>query len=210
MQKGDIVRYPFQIAYDMRGNQNAVVRIPRKLAKHVEHRLTHHRIQAVGGFVQNQQLWPVGQRYGKPQLHLRPPRQTAKGLLFRNGQPVEAVSVGPFVPLAVYAAHDPANLPRVHAVRQPHLVQHHADLFAQRRVFLPVLLPEHADRSAVPPDHIENQADGGALPRAVFTDQAQNIARGQDQIQPVQRKAVVGLAKPLNLQCVHVLNPLLQ
>ena len=68
----DIVSSAFQIAGDMGREQYTVFSILNILRENLQQFISGNRIEAAGGFVQDQQLCVVRERTGQHQLHLHP------------------------------------------------------------------------------------------------------------------------------------------
>ena len=56
VQECDVIADLLQIADNMAGNQHRMPLVPGKFVKHIQQLVPHHRIQARGSFVQDQQL----------------------------------------------------------------------------------------------------------------------------------------------------------
>ena len=131
VEKGDIVAYLFQVADDMGREDHGVVFLAGEVQQNIQDFLPHHRVQAAGGLVQQQELGPVGQRHGQGQLHLHAPGEVLEALLPGQGEPVHIAGVGVLIPAGVGLGHHLAHLPGVEDLREVGLVQHHADVVFQ-------------------------------------------------------------------------------
>ena len=75
------------------------------------------------------------------------------------------------------------------------LVQHHAHLRLGLLLLGDVVIAHKSDGACVPADQIQDALDGGGFTRAVFSDEAHDGPAGELQIDVVQGKVAVGLAK---------------
>ena len=204
MQEGDGIAQLFQVADDVGGDKDGVVFVPGKVQQQVDHLVPHHRVQPVGGFVQQQQLRVVRQRHGDAQLHLHAGRVVVILFLFRQLKFLAKFCVGSGIPIVVDARHHLACLLCVQAQGDALAAQHHTDFFLGVYKIGAVVPAQNGHGTAVPLQYVQNQFDGGAFACAVFTDQAADGAAGQCQIQRSEGKVLIVLCKSPQFQCVHV------
>ena len=193
MQKGNGIAELFQIADDVGRDQNCMVLIPHKVQQQIDELIPHHRIQAAGGFVQQQQLGVMRKCHGKALLHLHAGGVVAVLLVLRKVKAAAPVGVGGGIPIGIDARHHFPHLRRGQAGGDALAAQHHADIGFGKRG--DPLLPEQLHSASVPVDHVQDQLNGRALARAVLTDQPADCAAGQFQINGPQRKIRVVLFK---------------
>ena len=193
MQKGNGIAELFQIADDVGRDQNCMVLIPHKVQQQIDQLIPHHRVQTAGGFVQQQQLRVVGKCHGKALLHLHAGGVIGVALFLRQFKALTIIRVSCGIPVRVDAGHHLSHLRRGQAGGDALAAQHHADIGFGKRG--DPLLPEQLHSASVPVDHVQDQLNGGALARAVLTDQPADCAAGQFQINGPQRKIRVVLFK---------------
>ena len=159
MDEHDVVRNLLQIAGDVEGHQNGVILLLNKVQQHIQYVVPDHRVQAAGGFVQDQQLGVVGKSDGDCQLHLHPLGKLLDSLLRRQRKLLQQAEVGRFVPGAVDVLHDPVELLRGKDLRVVAAVKDYADLFlgiviqpvfAQNRDLARLLLDQAQRRVSTP------------------------------------------------------------
>ena len=56
MQEGDGIAQLFQVADNVGGNEDGAFFVPGKIQQDIHHFIPHHRVQPIGGFIQQQQL----------------------------------------------------------------------------------------------------------------------------------------------------------
>ena len=193
MQKGNGIAELFQIADDVGRDQNCMVLIPHKVQQQIDQLIPHHRIQAAGRFVQQQQLRVVGKRHDKALLHLHAGGVIGVALFLRQFKALTIIRVSCGIPIGIDARHHFTHLRRGQAGGDALAAQHHADIGFGKRG--DPLLPEQLHSASVPVDHVQDQLNGGTLARAVLTDQPADCAAGQFQINGPQRKIRVVLFK---------------
>ena len=204
MQEGDGIAQLFQIADDVGGDKDGVFLIPGKIQQHVCHLVPHHRVQPIGGFIQQQQLCVVGKRHRNAQLPLHSSGVILILFVRRQVKFPAKRRVVTSVPVAVDARHHLAHLHSVQAQGNAIAAQHHTDFFLGVYKVGAVVPVQNGHGTAVPLQHVQNQFDGGAFACAVFTDQAADGAAGQCQIQRSEGKVLIVLCKSPQFQCVHV------
>ena len=159
MDEHDVVRNLLQIAGDVGGHQNGVVLLLNKVQQHIQNVVPDHRVQAAGGFVQDQRLGVVGEGDGDRQLHLHPLGELLEGLVRGQGKLLQKAEVGRFIPGAVDVLHDPVELLRGKDLRVVAAVKDYADLFlgiviqpvfAQNRDLARLLLDQAQRRVSTP------------------------------------------------------------
>ena len=193
MQKGNGIAELFQIADDVGRDQNCMVLIPHKVQQQIDQLIPHHRIQAAGGFVQQQQLGVMRKCHGKALLHLHAGGVIGVALFLRQLKALTKIRVSCGIPVRVDTGHHFPHLRRGQAGGDALAAQHHADIGFGKRG--DPLLPEQLHGTSVPVDHVQDQLNGRALARAVLTDQPADCAAGQFQINGPQRKIRVVLFK---------------
>ena len=193
MQKGNGITELFQIADDVGRDQNCVILVPHKVQQQIDQLIPHHRVQTAGGFVQQQQLGVMRKCHGKALLHLHAGGVIGVALFLRQVKAAAPVGVGGGIPVGIDARHHFPHLRRGQAGGDALAAQHHADIGFGKRGN--PLLPEQFNGTCVPVDHVQDQLNGGALARAVLTDQPADCAAGQFQINGPQRKIRVVLFK---------------
>ena len=82
--------------------------------------------------------------------------------------------------------------------------QHHADFLLGTDRSGAAVPAKNGHGAAVPLHHVQDQPDGSALTRPVFTNQAADGAAGQGQVQRPKGKVLIVLCKSPQFQCVHV------
>ncbi|MOA53093.1 hypothetical protein D3C78_1765000 [compost metagenome] len=70
MNKGDVISHFLQIRCDVGRHQDGVVFVLYKIQKNIQHIVTHDRIEPASRFVQDQELWLMGECYSNTKLHL--------------------------------------------------------------------------------------------------------------------------------------------
>ena len=204
MQEGDGIAQLFQVADDVGGDKDGVLLVPGKVQQQVGHLVPHHRVQPVGGFVQQQQLRVVRQCHSDAQLHLHAGGVILILLFIRQTEFLAQLRIGGSVPVAVDARHHLARLHRIQAQGNALAAQHHADFLLAADRSGAVIPAQNGHGTAVPLQHVQNQFDGGAFACAVLADQAADGAAGQCQIQRSEGKVLIVLCKSPQFQCVHV------
>jgi hypothetical protein len=204
VQEGDGIAQLFQVADDVGGDEDGVLLVPGKIQQQVGHLVPHHRVQPVGGFVQQQQLGMVRQRHRDAQFHLHAGGVILILLFIRQAELLAQLCISGSVPVAVDARHHLARLHRVQAQGDALAAQHHADLLFGTDGSSAAVPAKNGHGAAVPLHHVQNQPDGGAFARPVFADQPADGAPGQGQIQRPKSKVLIVLCKPLQFQCVHI------
>ena len=121
----------------------------------------------------------VRQRHGDAQFHLHAGRVVLVLLLVRQAELLAQLRIGGSVPVVVDTRHHLARLHRVQAHGNALAAQHHADLLLGTDRSGAAVPAKNGHGAAVPPHHVQDQPDGGALARSVFTDQAADGAAGQ-------------------------------
>ena len=170
-----------------------MVLIPHKVQQQIDQLIPHHRVQAAGGFVQQQQLGVMRKCHGKALLHLHAGGIVAVLLVLRQFKALTIIRVSCGIPIGIDARHHFPHLRRGQAGGDALAAQHHADIGFGKRG--DPLLPEQLHSASVPVDHVQDQLNGRALARAVLTDQPADCAAGQFQINGPQRKIRVVLFK---------------
>ena len=159
--------------------------IPGKVCKDGQYLVSHHRVKAAGGLVQQQKLRLMAQRHSQPLLHLHTAGEIPEGLILRQRQPPQIVSVHLRLPAGENACNHAADLPGGHVLRQPYLVQHRADVLSLQRGQRPVVLAVNGDGAPVPAESVQDQPYGGGFARAVLADQPHDAPRRQRQFKPL-------------------------
>ena len=193
MQKGNGIAELFQVADDVGRDQNCMVLIPHKVQQQIDQLIPHHRVQAAGGFVQQQQLGVMRKCHGKALFHLHAGGVIGVALFLRQLKALTIIRVSCGIPVRVDAGHHLSHLRGGQAGGDALAAQHHADIGFGKRG--DSLLPEQLHSASVPVDHVQDQLNGRALARAVLTDQPADCAAGQFQINGPQRKIRVVLFK---------------
>ena len=144
------------------------------------------------------------QRHSDAQLHLHAGGVVLVLLFVRQTKLLAQLRIGGSVPVVVDARHHLARLHGIQAQGDALAAQHHADLLFGADGNSAVVPAKDGHGAAVPLHHVQDQPDGSALTRPVFTDQAADGAAGQGQVQRSKGKVLIVLCKSLQFQCVHV------
>ena len=180
VEKGDIVAYLFQVADDMGREDHGVLFLAGEVQQNIQDFLPHHRVQAAGGLVQQQELGPVGQRHGQGQLHLHAAGEILVGFVQRNGEAREIPGKRLRLPAFVGQGHKLSHFPGGQRLRQTGFVQDDADvLLHAQEVLALVIHAQQRDAARVPADGVHQQAQGRGFARAVLPHQAQDGPAGQ-------------------------------
>ena len=182
--------------------------IPGKVRENGQDIVPHHRVKAAGGLVQQQKLRLMAQRHSQPLLHLHTAGEIPEGFILRQRQPPQIAGVRLRLPVRKNARHHTADLLRVHVLRQPHLVQHHADVLPVQGGHRSVILSVNGDGAPVPAESVQNQPYGGGLACTVLANQPHDAPRRQRQFQSPQDKVTSPLRQFVYFQCVHSVSSL--
>ena len=202
MDVGDVVRRLLQVAGDVAGDEDGVVLVADEAQKFVQNLVPHHRVQAAGGLVQDEEPGAVGEGGGDGELHLHAPGELLDELLLRELEFFQVVRIEVVVPCGIDGAQDALQILGTQGVVEEALVQHHAHLQLGGALVGHVVLSQNGDGSAVPADQVQNTLDGGGLARPVLPNETHDGPPGDGQIHMVQGKVPVGLAQILDFQTV--------
>ena len=157
-----------------------MVLLPGELVEDLQHLVPDDGVQARSGLVQQQDLRPVGQGHGDGQLHPHAPGVVLEVLLPRQGEAGEIALIELCIPALVGHGHHGPHLPGVQDLREPGVVQHHAQPFLHGPEVRPAgLRVQHRDRAAVRPQLPGEKTDGGGLSSPVLAHETQDTALGQ-------------------------------
>ena len=131
-----------------------MVFVPGKVQQQVGHLVPHHRVQPVGGFVQQQQLGMVRQRHRDAQFHLHAGGVILILLFIRQTEFLAQLRIGGSVPITVDARHHLARLYRVQAQGDALAAQHHADLLLGANGNSAAVPAKNGHGAAVPLHHV--------------------------------------------------------
>ena len=208
MQERNVVADLLQIADNVTGEHHGVLLVPGEVRKDGQYLVSHHRVKAAGGLVQQQKLRLMAQRHSQPLLHLHTAGEIPEGLILRQRQPPQIAGVRLRLPVRKNARHHTADLLRVHVLRQSHLVQHHADVLPVQGGHRSVILSVNGDGTAIPPQAVQYQPYGGGLSGAILTNQPHDAPRRQRQLQSPQDKVTSPLRQSVYFQCIHSVSSL--
>ena len=144
----------FQVADNVGGDEDGVFFVPGKIQQDIHHFIPHHRVQPIGGFIQQQQLCVVGKRHRNAQLPLHSSGVILILFVRRQVKFPAKRRVVTSVPVAVDARHHLAHLHSVQAQRNAITAQHHADLLLAADRSGAAVPAKNRHRAAVPLHHV--------------------------------------------------------
>ena len=102
-----------------------------ELPEHVQNILPHHRIQAAGGLVQDEELGTVREGDGDTELGMHPLGEGLDCLVLGQLEPCQVSLVDFLIPLGVGGSGDVANLGGGQGLVKAPLVKDHTDVLFQ-------------------------------------------------------------------------------
>ena len=177
MDEGDVVGDALQVAGDVGGDQDRPLPVRNKFQENVQNLRAHHRIQAAGRLVEDQQLCVVAERHRQRELHLHAAGKFLELLFVRQSKPLEVLLIEFHVPVLVDTRHHLAQMGGKDGLVKGQLVKDHADLLAVGGGH--TLVSKAGDAAAIRLAEPQNQAHGGRFARTVLADQPHDAALWQ-------------------------------
>ena len=181
MDKGDVVRYFFQILHNVGGHKDTVGFILDKVQKNIQDFISYDWIQPACRLIQDQKLCLVGKSHGDGQLHLHTAGVGLQLHLFFQAEFVKVGKKGWLLPVGIDTGHHAADFDAVHILGKVRLAQDYPQAFLNGFLFFQVVHSQNLYAPVFPVKHIQNELDCGAFPRAIFTDKAHDAAAGNRQ-----------------------------
>ena len=163
-----------------------------------------HRIEAGGGFVEQQQLRPRRQRQRQAQLGAGAARHLGGAEPVRYVEQAQQALKFGAVPGRVKAADELAELIGVHPRIKLRFLAHIADALLEACRHALDGLAEHADVAAVGPEQSHQQFQGGGLAGAVAAEEAEHFSLAHGETQAVQGlHLAVTVGQVDQFDCIH-------